>query len=224
MTTWGIDGPTFLAIHAAAVAATSAVAVLVDRRPGAAVDAGGLDEYETAYLSAGAQLAAVVALVNLDRRGAIDLGDDLLRELQESGDLNLDAVRDADHLAELGVELHVTVETNTVAAAAVRHPVEAAALQAARGTKPRTPWRVVLAVTRMKAMGKVRAGLVERGLLNDRYAIQRLRGRWRWLLPLLVLGGARGAGRARFGAHRRGGDRGSDAAAGPAPAHQLQGR
>jgi uncharacterized protein (TIGR04222 family) len=191
MTTWGIDGPTFLAIHTAAMAATSAVAVLADGRLGTTAGAGELDEYETAYLTGGAQLAAVVALVNLDRRGAIDLGDHLLRDLQESGDLDLDTVRDADHLAELGVELHVTVETNAVADAAVRHPVEAAALQAVRGTKPRTPWRVVSAVTRMKAMGKVKAGLVDRGLLHDRYDIEDLRGRWRWLLPLLVIGGAR---------------------------------
>ena len=191
MTTWGIDGPTFLAIHTAAVAATSAVAVLTDRRRDAAAGAGELDEYETAYLTGGAQLAAVVALVTLDRRGAIDLGDDLLRDLQESGDLNLNAVRGADHLAELGVELHVTMVRGEVAARCVRHPVEAAALQAVRGTKPPTPWRVVVAVTRTKAMGKIRSGLVERGLLHDADGVERLRGRWRWLLPLLAIGGAR---------------------------------
>ena len=191
MTTWGIDGPTFLAIHTAAVAATSAVAVLAEHRRGAAASGGELDEYETAYLTGGAQLAAVVALVNLDRRGAIDLGDDLLRDLQESGDLDLNAVRGADHLAELGVELHVTMVASEVAARCVRHPVEAAVLQAVRGTKPPTPWRVVAAVTRMKAMDKIRSGLVERGLLHDADGVEQMRARWRWLLPLLALGGAR---------------------------------
>lgn len=190
MTTWGIDGPTFLAIHTAAAAATAAVAVRADRRRAGAA-AGDLDEYETAYLTGGAQLAAVVALVNLDRRGAIDLGDDLLRDLHESGDLNLDAVRDAAHLAELGVELHVTMVKGEVAARCVRHPVESAALQAVRGTKPPTPWRVVGALTRTKAMGKVRTGLVDRGLLHDAQGVEHLRARWRWLIPLLAIGGAR---------------------------------
>lgn len=192
MTTWGIDGPTFLAIHTAAVAAASAAAVVLsDHRPGSPAATGELDEYETAYLTGGAQLAAVVALVNLDRRGAIDLGDDLLRDLHESGDLNLDAVRDAGHLASLGVELHVTMATGAVAASCVRHPVESAALQAVRGTKPATPWRVISATTRLKAMGRVKAGLVERGLLHDVDGTERMRRRWRWLLPLAAVAGAR---------------------------------
>lgn len=191
MTTWGIDGPTFLAIHTGAVAAISAVAVLAERRWGAPADRGELDEYETAYLTGGVQLAAVVALVNLDRRGAIDLGDDLLRDLHESGDLDLDVVRDAGHLASLGVELHVTMATGAVAASCVRHPVEAAALQAVRGTKPATPWRVLSATTRMKAMGRVKAGLVERGLLHDADGTERIRRRWRWLLPMAAVAAAR---------------------------------
>ena len=144
-----------------------------------------LDEYETAYLAGGARLTAVVALVNLQRRGLIDLGDELLRELERSGDLDLAAVRDADHLADLGVELHVSAMTTD---AGLMHPVEAAALQAVRGTKPPTPWRVVTAVAATKAVERVRSGLIERGFVYDQTDVERLQGRWRSLVPLLALG------------------------------------
>jgi uncharacterized protein (TIGR04222 family) len=169
------------------VGATAATAVLADgtrRVPDTAAD--DLDDYDVAFLTGGSRLAAVVALVNLERRGLIDLGDDLLRDLRDSGDLDLEAVRDADHLIELGVELHVSVMTASVATAALTHPVEAAALQAVQGTKPGTPWRVVSAVTATKALGQVRRGLVQRGLLHEQADIERLQRRWRWLLPLLV--------------------------------------
>ena len=150
-----------------------------------------LDEYQTAYLAGGARLTAIVALVNLQRRGVIDLGDELLRELERSGDLDLSAVRDADHLADLGVELHVAAVT---ANAGLVHPVEAAALQAVQGTKPGTPWRVVSAVTETRAVDRVRSGLVERGLLHDQADVERLQGRGRWLVPLLAVGLLAGIG------------------------------
>jgi len=179
-----------IVFYAGAAAAAAAAAVLVDRSPKDTLDQHDLDEYEVAYLTGGARLAAVVALVNLDRRGAIDLGDGLLRDLRDSGDLDLDAVRDADHLAELGVELHVRLAKDDVATAAVAHPVEAAALQAARGTKPRTPWRVIEAVTGTRAVGAVRDGLERRGLLHAPADVDRIQARWRWLLPVLAVGGA----------------------------------
>ena len=191
MTTWGIDGVLFTGIYGGVLAATTAAAVLRDGRRGAPARHDDLDDYDTAYLAGGARLAAVVALVNLQRRGLIDLGDQLLRELERSGDLDLAAVHDADHLADLGVELHVAAMTAT---AGVTHPVEAAALQAVHGTKPGTPWRVVSAVTATKAVDRVRSGLVERGLLYEQADVGRLQGRWRWLVPLLALGLVAGIG------------------------------
>jgi uncharacterized protein (TIGR04222 family) len=123
MTTWGIDGALFTGVYCGVLAATTGAAVLHDGRRGAPTAHEDLDEYETAYLAGGARLAAIVALVNLERRGMIDLGDELLRELERSGDLDLAAVRDADHLSDLGVELHVAAMK---AHAGVMHPVEAA--------------------------------------------------------------------------------------------------
>jgi uncharacterized protein (TIGR04222 family) len=182
-----IDGVLLTAIYTGLVGATAGAAVLADgtrRVPDTAADH--LDEYDVAFLTGGSRLAAVVALVNLERGGLIDLGDNLLRDLRDSGDLDLDAVRDADHLVELGVELHVSVMNASVATTALTHPVEAAALQAVQGTKPGTPWRVVSAVTATKALGEVRRGLVQRGLLHELSDIERLQRRWRWLLPLLL--------------------------------------
>lgn len=192
MDTWGIDGWVFLSVYIGLAAAIGAAAVRVDRAAGQAgappATAADLDDYEIAHLTGGARLAAVVALVNLERRGAIDLGDDLLRDLHASGDLDLDAVRDAGHLLDMGVELHVSVANDEVTRAAVAHPLEASALQAVRGTKPRTPWRVVSAVTRTKALREVRVGLERRGLLHAPAGVDRIQARWRWLLPLLALG------------------------------------
>ena len=191
MSTWGIDGPVFLGMYIGLAAAIVVAAVLVDRRHGSPPEVEDLDEYEIALLTGGARLAAIVALVNLDRRGAIELGDGLLRQLSDSGDLDLDAIRDANHLAELGVELHLSLPKAVSATDAVGHPVEAAALQAAQGTKPRTPWRVVSAITGTRAIRELQAGLVRRGLLYGAGDVERLQDRWRWLLPLLVIGGAR---------------------------------
>ena len=90
MNTWGISGPTFLALYGMAVVIVAAAAWWI----GAAgavpdVDADDLDEYEVAVLNGGERLAATVALVNLDRQGALELGDRLLREL----DLDLRKLR-----------------------------------------------------------------------------------------------------------------------------------
>lgn len=192
MDTWGIDGWVFLSVYIGMAAAIGVAAVRLDRNAGEAdappTTAEDLDDYEIAYLTGGARLAAVVALVNLERRGAIDLGDDLLRDLHASGDLDLEAVRDAGHLVDLGVELHVSLATDEVTRAAVAHPLEASALQAVRGTKPRTPWRVVSAVTRTKALRELRTGLERRGLLHGPADVDRIQARWRWLLPFLALG------------------------------------
>lgn len=190
MSTSGDDGTVLLIIYIILAAAVVLAATVSERRAGEAAgpppDPDELDEYEIAFLTGGAELAAVVALVNLDRREAIDLGDGLLRELQESGDLDLGAVRDADHLAELGVELHVSPIKGT--ADVVSHPVETAALQAVLGTKPRTPWRVVSVVSRTRALRQVRDGLVHRGLVHSPADTERLPTRWRWLLPVLAVG------------------------------------
>jgi hypothetical protein len=191
MSTWGIDGTVFLGIYSGAVAATTAAAVLFEGRRSSTDERAELDQYETAFVTGGAQLAAVVALVNLDARGAIELGDELLCELHDLGDLDLSTVRDADHLAELGVELHVGLAPEGVADAAVRHPVEAAALQAVRGTRPRSPWRIVEATVASAAMERLRSGLVDRGLAYAPADVDSMHLRWRWLLPLLALGAVR---------------------------------
>jgi hypothetical protein len=176
-----IDGVLFTGIYTGLLAATTATAVFTDGYRGVPAPApGDLDEYEVAFLTGGSRLAAIVALVNLERQGLIDLGGALLRELQDSGDLDVATVRDADHLVDLGVELHVTVTKGVSATATLTHPVEAAALQAVQGTKPRTPWRVVSAVTATKALGRVRRGLVQRGLLYDYADVERVQRRsWR---------------------------------------------
>ncbi|HEV2759838.1 MAG TPA: TIGR04222 domain-containing membrane protein, partial [Acidimicrobiales bacterium] len=191
MSTWGIDGPAFLGIYIGLAALIVVAALLVDRRHGSPSEVEDRDEYEIALLAGGARLAAIVALVNLDRRGVIELGDGLLRQLRDSGDLDLDAVRDADHLADLGVELHVSLPRAVGATDALGHPLEAAALQAARGTKPRTPWRVVSAVTGTRAIRELQAGLVRGGLLYGADDVERMQARWRWLLPMMAAGGVR---------------------------------
>ena len=191
MSTWGIDGTVFLGIYTGALGATTAAAVLFEGRRSSTVAVAALDQYETAFVTGGARLAAVVALVNLNERGAIELGDGLLRELHDLGDLDLDTVRDADHLAELGVEVHVGLGPEDVANAAVRHSLEAAALQAARGTRPRSPWRIVEATVASPAMEALRSGLFDRDLLYAPARVASRQSRWRWLLPLLALGAAR---------------------------------
>lgn len=184
-----IDGVLFTGIYTGLLGATTATAFLADGGRGVPAPApGDLDEYEVAFLTGGSRLAAIVALVNLERRGLIDLGGSLLRDLRDSGDLDLDTVRDADDLIDLGVELHVAVTSGSVATTTLTHPVEVAALQAVQGTKPRTPWRVVSAVTATKALGRVRRGLVQQGLLYDYADVERVRRRWRWLLPVLAFG------------------------------------
>ena len=86
MNTWGISGPTFLALYGLALLAVAGAAWFWGRRAvGSAIDVDGLDEYEVAVLNGGERLAATVALVNLDRQGALELGDRLLRQLGEAG-------------------------------------------------------------------------------------------------------------------------------------------
>ena len=104
MNTWGISGPVFLAIYGAALLVVTGVAWWSGGRRGtdSAVDAEELDEYQVALLNGGERLAAVVALVNLDRQGAVELGDGLLRELEATGDVDLRRIRSAD-LEHLGV-------------------------------------------------------------------------------------------------------------------------
>ena len=81
MNTWGISGPAFLALYGTALVVVTAAAVWVGwRRERVAADDAGVDEYEVALLNGGERLAAVVALVNLDRQGALELGDRLLRD------------------------------------------------------------------------------------------------------------------------------------------------
>ncbi|HEX7276220.1 MAG TPA: TIGR04222 domain-containing membrane protein [Acidimicrobiales bacterium] len=180
MNTWGISGPTFLALYGVALLALAGAAWWWGRwASGPTVGADELDEYEVAVLNGGERLAATVALVNLDRSGGVELGDRLLREL----DLDLRRVRPAD-LDRAGVSMDVVLGRRPTAA----HPVEVAVYDAVRRAEFRSAATVVADAAASPVLSGVRAGLVERGLIVGPEAVDRLRGRWRWLLPLLAAG------------------------------------
>ncbi len=185
MNTWGISGPTFLALYGVALLAVAGAAWLWGRRAGgSAIDVDGLDEYEVAVLNGGERLAATVALVNLDRQGALELGDRLLRQLGQAGEVDLDRLSAAD-LDQLGVSMDVTVRGPIGAGA---HPVEAAVYRAARKARPPAPADVVELAVESSALTDIRNRLVGRGLLYGSDDHDRLRGRWRWFLPLVTVG------------------------------------
>ncbi len=189
MNTWGIPGPVFLAIYATALALLAGAALWLGRRDdhGSGPDSGELDEYDVAMLNGGERLAAVVALANLDRQGSLALGDRLLRELEEAGEVDLEALT-ADDLGRLGVSMEVTLLEDVAAKA---HPVEKAVHQSARHSEPRTAPRVVAHAVRSSALAGVRAGLVDRGLLYSPEDRDRLGRRWQWFVPLLLVGAVR---------------------------------
>ena len=185
MNTWGISGPAFLALYGTALVVVTAAALWVGRRrERVAADTAGLDEYEVALLNGGERLAAVVALVNLDRQGSLELGDRLLRELGEAGEVDLDHLSAAD-LDHIGVSMDVTVRAPIGPHV---HPVEAAVYRAARRAKPPAPGPVVDLAAESSALADLRAGLVGRGLLYGPEDLDRLRSRWEWLIPLLTIG------------------------------------
>lgn len=188
--TWGISGPAFLALYAALLAVAAGMALWAGRgRRDATPTTGDLDQYEVALLNGGEQLAATVALVNLQHRGELELGDRLLRTLDASGDVDLDTLGAKD-LAKLDVAMRISLGRK---AARRRHPVEAAVYDAAREADPREPAAVLAAAGRSSALAHVRGRLAQRGLVYDGADIDRMRGRWRWLLPVLGLGLVRAA-------------------------------
>lgn len=186
MNTWGISGPVFLALYGSALLVVAAAALWGGHRRVGASDEGtdGLDEYEVAMLNGGERLAAVVALVNLDRQGALELGDRLLRELEASGDLDL-AGMSASQLEQLGVSTDMTVRHSLDPGA---DPVERAVYEAARHAEPRSASTVVTLATEASAFADLRADLEERGLLYPAEDADRLHHRWLWFLPLLAAG------------------------------------
>ena len=185
MNTWGISGPAFLALYGTALVVVTAAALWVGRRrERLAADAAEVDEYEVALLNGGERLAAVVALINLDRQGSLELGDRLLRELGEAGEVDLDhlSATDLDHL---GVSMDVTVRGPIGRHV---HPVEAAVFRAARKAKPPAPGQVLDLAVESSALADLRAGLVGRGLLYGPEDHDRIRSRWKWFIPLLTVG------------------------------------
>ena len=68
----------------------------------------GVDEYQMAMLNGGHGLTVVVALVALDRRGLLDVGDGLLRQLADAGELELETATVED-VNRLGVALRVSL-------------------------------------------------------------------------------------------------------------------
>src|SRR5947209_13171325 len=83
METWGISGPTFLAIYAGLLAVTSAMVFGICRRLSASRDGSGLAElrkpdlglYDAAMLKGGDSLVLAVAACRLKEMGAVTLGE-----------------------------------------------------------------------------------------------------------------------------------------------------
>ena len=186
----GVNGCGTVVVYAAVLVAAGAVVVWQRRPAHPPLDAtaeNGLDEYDVAMINGGGRLACVVALANLDRSGALELGDRLLRELAESHRINIDQLTQWD-LRELGVGATLTLLRDVPPDA---HPVEQAVYQAACHVEPRVPEAVIEAAMASPAMTELRSRLAGLGLVRDPRHVAALRRQWRWFVPLLALGGLR---------------------------------
>ena len=189
-TMWGVNGWVNVVVYAAVLVAVGAVVVWQRWPAHPPLDAAaenGLDEYDVAMINGGGRLACVVALANLDRSGALELGDRLLRELAASHHIDIDLLTQWD-LRELGVGATVTLLRAVPLDA---HPVEQAVYQAARRVELRVPEAVIEAALSSPALTELRSRLARLGLVRDAQEVASFRRQWRWFLPLFVLGGLR---------------------------------
>ncbi|MDQ4098129.1 MAG: hypothetical protein M3144_09710, partial [Actinomycetota bacterium] len=139
MNDWGFGSGPFLALHTLVLTAILAVALLARRRicAGRPAIPSGLDEYEIAMLNGGSRNTAAVALLALDRAGSVELGDRLLRELASEHAFDPEeVVRSGDRLADLGIDVRVTLSGLLPAGA---HSVEAAVYSAVETSQSRRP-------------------------------------------------------------------------------------
>ena len=155
MDTWGFSGPAFLAVYVGLLALTAAAVVAdrarVDRRGCGA----GVGDYDVAVLNGEAGLAASVALLALDRAGAVALADRMVRELAESQDLDLGSMTGGT-LSEKGLGMEVMLGSPL---ASYGHPVEAEVYKAVERSSSRRASDILAAAAGLPAIAVVRRRL-----------------------------------------------------------------
>src|SRR5204863_2953963 len=163
--TWGISGPTFLWLYAAAFLVTACGVWL--RRKGllnaqdARAPIGTPDVYELAMLNGGPQLAITIAMAKLHRLGALVAGSG--KKLRTAGRPKSEDITDLDH------EVYDSVE---------RSP----------GITARKLERELAGGPAVQALA---AKLTDAGLLLDDATRAKVNWTWSWFLPVIVLGAAR---------------------------------
>lgn len=179
--TWGISGPAFLTLYAAALGAVWLLIWLRRERlagPAPRVTHGrDLDTYEIALLSAGEGLAAASALASLRISGAIDAREAHLQ------------VFDRRALEEGAV--HTVSPLRALPEARPSHPVEAATFGAILAGGGRRPSDVREEVARGSAISGAHGRLVARHLLYSDAARRQMRRQFWWYVPILLGGVAR---------------------------------
>ncbi len=184
---WDIATHAFLGLYIVGFAVIS-VGIVLDRRaagnPAQAADPGALDQYEVAMLNGGEELAVIVALVNLWRIGAIDVGDGAVRQLAEAGKLDLKRLA-AGTTPSLGIRFQLAAVAPVTTAA---HPVEHAVYQVAAEVPNPDAATLGAECASHPALVALKDRPIAGGLVRDERQARRMRRQWLWFLPLLLSG------------------------------------
>jgi len=185
MNTWGISGPAFLATYGVLLALVVSV-VVIDRLraeggPKATHD---LDDYDLAVLNGGGGLATSVALLALDRAGAVELGDRMVRQLAVTQNIDLATLTERG-LFDLGIGMEVVL-TGPVPPGA--HPVEVDDYLAVVASSTRRAADVRRIADELASIQAMQGHLVDIGLLRGPAELARRLRQWLWFVPVLLLG------------------------------------